>query len=407
VTRTRLTEAASAAAALSTCAGYLAWWTRLAEGGQFVPVDFDAFYTGAAIVRDGFATSLYDLGVQARYQLVLLGFLPLRGGPLPFVSPPAVAVFLAPLASLPLADAHRVWTALQLVLVAVLGAGVWRGTERPAEKALALAAALSFPMLFVTLYKGQVSLIALLALLGWWSGLRRENDRACGLCLVAFAVKPQLFLVPLLITALRRRLRALAWFAAGSFAVGLITLAAAGPAVFSDFLRVTRALELTYDDQLVYPAFMYNLRGFVTLLGAGPEQAIALTRAGLAAAIAAVLLLGWRGARDDGLDDLRVAASLLLAIFFTPHLYFYDTLLLVAAAAPFHAWLRRTAPARATAFLLVALAVPGLFLETAWFRVGERIVRWPVVVMALWLAWIAVEARRAARRGAGSPAPGP
>ena len=165
-----------------------------------------------------------------------------------------MAACLEPLAALPIGDAHRVWTALQLALVAALAAGAWRGTgPRPGERALALAAILSFPMLFVTLYKGQVSLIVLVSLLGWWRGLREDDDRRTGLCLVAFAVKPQLFLVPILVTALRRRLRALAWFAAGAVAVALVTLAVTGPGPFVDFLGVTRALELAYDYQLVYP----------------------------------------------------------------------------------------------------------------------------------------------------------
>ncbi len=229
-TRERWKQAFLVALALAACASYLAWWSSLARAGQFLPVDFDALYTGAAIVRDGRAGRLYDLGLQASYQAALLGFLPLRGGPLPFVSPPSVAACLEPLAALPIGDAHRVWTALQLALVAALAAGAWRGTgPRPGERALALAATLSFPMLFVTLYKGQVSLIVLVSLLGWWRGLREDDDRRTGLCLVAFAVKPQLFLVPILVTALRRRLRALAWFAAGAVAVALVTLAVTGP----------------------------------------------------------------------------------------------------------------------------------------------------------------------------------
>jgi hypothetical protein len=395
MTRASPKDAAVAGLALALCALYLAWWSRLARAGQFQPVDFDAFYTGAAIVRDGFATRLYDLGLQAGYQLAILGFLPLRGGPLPFVSPPTVAVALVPLASLPIGEAHRLWTALQLALLAALLALLWRllAGVRPGERALALAATLSLPTLFVTLYKGQVTLIVLIALLGWWQGLRRGDDRTIGLCLVAVVVKPPIFLVPLLVTALRGRGRALAWFCGGTAAVLLVTVAVTGLRPFADFLAVTRSLELTYDYQLVYPAYMYNFRGFVTLLGADAPEAIALTRAGLVASLAAVLLLWLRSPRAAPVDDRLVALSLLLAVFFSPHLYFYDTLLLVAVAAPLYAWLRRASAARATALLVAALAVAPLFLETSWFAIGTRAVRWPVVVMALWAGWIVWERR--------------
>ena len=397
MTPERRSDVALAALALVAGGSYVAWWTSLARAGRFQPVDFDAFYTGAAIVRDGLGARLYDLRLQAAYQAALLGFLPLRGGPLPFVSPPSVAVALLPLAALPIDAAHRVWSVLQLALAAALGRGAWRAAgERPGERALGLAATLAFPMLFVTLYKGQVTLLVLLALLGWWRGLRRGDDRASGLCLVAFAVKPQLFLAPLLVTALRRRGRALAWFAAGSAVVALGTVAVVGVGPWRDFLAVTRALEVTYDYQLVYPAHMYNFRGFLALLGVAPPLTITLTRVGLAAALAVVALLWVREPPTAPLDDRRVAASLLLTVFFTPHLYFYDTLLLLAVAAPFHAWLRASRPAGARALLLAALVVPALFLETAWVPVGSGGVRVAPVLMALWGGWIARELMRPA-----------
>ena len=248
------------------------------------------------------------------------------------------------------------------LLVAALAAGAWRGTgPRPGERALALAATLSFPMLFVTLYKGQVSLIVLVSLLGWWRGLREDDDRRTGLCLVAFAVKPQLFLVPILVTALRRRLRALAWFAAGAVAVALVTLAVTGPGPFVDFLGVTRTLrarriDATSRRRTRVHVQLPRLRHPVGGGAAGSRSRYAGRRSPRPWDGRAPVASG--APRSEAPDDRLVALSLLLAIFFTPHLYFYDTLVLVGVAAPFYAWLRRVDSTRATAFLLVALSRP-------------------------------------------------
>lgn len=382
--------------------GYLVW---LAAAGRFRPVDFDAFYTGAALLRDGHGARLYDLGLQAEYQRRLLGALPLNGHVLPFVSPPHLAVLLLPLSYLPLGAAYAVWTLVQLALVAWLARECVRPCETAAGRVAVLGALAAFPMLLVTVYKGQLSLLVLVGLLAWMRALRAGRDGALATALLAGTVKPQLILVPLVITACLRRGRALLLFAGGGLLLVLLAAAVAGPASLGDFLDLTRRLDATFDDRIVYPAYMYNFKGALTLLlGIQPAVIGTATRLALLLALGAAAALCWPGARDGGTGPLRIALALLLGVFFSPHLYYYDALVLVAVALAFDAHLRRSAPRWRPALLGAAYAAPLLFLESAWIDLGGRAVRWPAVLMVGWMLVMSVALARS-RAAPSTPRP--
>ena len=59
--------------------------------------DFTAYYTGAAMIRDGIGRRLYDLDLQTAYQQRILGQRSFLGGLLPYNSPPHLALLLVPL----------------------------------------------------------------------------------------------------------------------------------------------------------------------------------------------------------------------------------------------------------------------------------------------------------------------
>ena len=396
---------AVAALGLVVAGLYLGYFVWLAAAGRFRPVDFEAFYTGAALLRDGHGARLYDLGLQARYQIELLGRLPLHGNVLPFVSPPHVAVALLPLAYLPLGAAFAAWSLLQLVLVACLARECVRPCGTTAERAAVLGALAAFPMLLVTLYKGQLSLVVLVSLLAWIRALGGGRDSVVALALLVGTVKPQMILVPLVITACLRRGRALAIFAAGGFLLVLLAAVVAGPSSWVDFLEGTQRLDVNFDHRIVYPASMYNFKGMlVLLLGVHPALIGAATRLALLLALVAAGALFWRRGRDDETLPLRFALALLLGIFFSLHLYYYDALLLVAVAVSFDAHLRRFAPGWRPAFLGLAYAVPLLFLEAARINLDGRAVRWPAAVMVGWMLVLAAELVRTRVRLIAAPA---
>jgi len=80
--------------------------------------DFTIFYTGGRLLRNGQASALYNLGTQYRTQLTFAN-VPIRQGPLPYNHPPFEALLFVPFALLNYWPAYLLWTALNLIMLAV------------------------------------------------------------------------------------------------------------------------------------------------------------------------------------------------------------------------------------------------------------------------------------------------
>ena len=150
--------------------------------------------------------------------------------------------------------------------------------------------------------------------------MRKGNDLGTAVWLLIGSIKPQLIVVPFLLTILARRWKALAYFAAGGTLITAICAISLGTESIRNFvlsmLRIDSNLIVT--PLLVY---MYNFKGFLTLiLGLGSLPLIrSLTFAGFLCALIIVILL-WRGRVyvDDERFDLKMALSLLLVFFSAP-----------------------------------------------------------------------------------------
>lgn len=372
---------------------YLSFWAVLAIRGVFKPIDFWVYYAEASLILDGFGNRLYDIGIQSQYQLQLLGVLPMNGHVLPFIGPPHLAIALLPFATLSPYWAFTFWIVLQIIVVVLLIFLYIAGnSEVPLpEQIIYLGAFISFPMLFVTIYKGQLSLIILLCILFWIKEMRKGNDRGIAFWLLIGSIKPQLIVVPFLLTLLARRWKALAYFTAGGVLLAALCAISFGPESIRDF--VLSMLKIDSNDSnyapIPYPVYMYNFKGFLTLiLGLGAVPLIrSLTFAGFLCALIIVIFL-WRGKVDvdDGKFNLKIALSLLLGIFFCPYLFYYDTLLLLVVAYLFYEYLMKSATEFARWFFLVIMyLIPTFFLESACFSVAGHIIRWPAILMIVWM----------------------
>ena len=156
--------------------------------------DFQSFYTGAALVRDGHAAQLYDYDLQTRY-----------GTTSPYIRPPFYALPLTPLALLSLENAFAVWIAVQIgALLAVW----WWAYRRFGADALVFAA-LFHPVL-AGIANGQDCAILLLILLGAFWAAERGQDRLAGVLLGLALFKFHLLLLLPAAMLVRRRWRMLA-----------------------------------------------------------------------------------------------------------------------------------------------------------------------------------------------------
>jgi hypothetical protein len=363
---------------------YLYAWAKLANSGSFNPVDFWAFYTGAVLVWDGHGNHLYDLGIQSQYQFQLLGALHLNGRVLPFIGPPHLALALLPLAALSPIWAISSWIALQMILlVLIIRLYIAENPELTwPERIVYIGALVSFPILFVTIYKGQLSLIILLCIILWIREMRKGNDQGTAIWLLIGSIKPQLIVVPFLLTILARRWKAIAYFAAGGTLVTVICAISLGPGSIRDFMLSMLRIDSNFHATLLI--HMYNFKGFLTLI-LGPESLpliSSLTFAGFLCALIIVILL-WRGRVyvDDKRFDLKMSLSLLLGTFFCPYLFYYDTLLLVAVAKLFHDYLMQSGKKTLS---------PPFFLKSSIIAVAGYMVRWSSILMILWMLLILI-----------------
>ncbi|HQR45302.1 MAG TPA: glycosyltransferase family 87 protein [Thermoanaerobaculia bacterium] len=152
-----------------------------------------------------------------------------------FIYPPWVPVAYVPLALLPWGVARVVWFLLSAAAIVLALHLAVRAVARDAagERDLApgslVAAAFFFPV-FYGLMTGQANGLLLLLLAGCLLMLRNGRGVAAGLLLAPAALLKPFLALPALVFLVRRAWGALAGFAAGAAALGLLGVVAGGPA---------------------------------------------------------------------------------------------------------------------------------------------------------------------------------
>jgi hypothetical protein len=289
--------------------------------------DFLAYDTAARLVTEGHGRQLYDLHSQAQIQSFLTG-IPLQqlNIPLYFINPPHVALLLAPLGYLSYTQAEIVWSGLMGLLL--LGSCLWLprlcGLRGRTALIASLAAFAFFPNL-VTVTRGQIDglvLLACVAALAAWQGRRPFWS---GLSIGLALVKPQLLFGVVAYWLATRSFRALSALSLAASLCVAAPLLFFGPQVIVDFLHLSLTDALTshvslgqgYQDPAIY-----SLHGLATLLGL--PQIVAWLIDGLLLVI--FMALTW-GNRLDA--RLAFAASIPLTILVSPHQGVQDLVLLI------------------------------------------------------------------------------
>jgi hypothetical protein len=377
---------------ISLALAYVALWLLVVGQGEAWRGDFTAYYTGWSLLRDGHGADLYDLDLQTRYQQAMLGDEHFKGGVLPYINPPHAALPFIPLAWLPRSAAYLVWTAGQgaLLLWVVLLLRRIVLPWSPAERWALISGLLAFLPLFTTFLLGTFSLFMLVCALQVYRSLKDGHERRGGVWLALGTVKPQLLLMPGLLTLGARR-----WWAVGSAAGAmllllLVSLVYPGWQSWLGFVSIIGTINSSFDALGNVPADMYNLKGTLTLLLGNEQQSLinAISLGALAVVAAGVVLL-WRGAwqPDEAGFDGRFGLTMLLGLLFSPHLHLHDCLLLLLPVLLFYSYLRqRNLPRRG--YALFVLSWPLLFLLSNFVLDGALGVRLPVVAMAVLAAWM-------------------
>lgn len=306
--------------------------------------DFLAFWAAGSLVFRGVATSIYDPAAITAVQRSVVPFPVGANGYMPFINPPFVAVAMAPLAALPEPIARAAWTVANAALA--LGAATWiaralRGWERIAG---IITIALGF-VAYHALAEGQWSVVMLVASLVAVAAARRGSWAVAGLALSFLLIKPQLFLLAMLLLAVGGRWRAIAWALAGGVGLVLVSLPVTGPALYVEYVRYLVAVVASHfsgagavgaNAWQGSVATMEGLNGLlVGLLGQGAVRLVdGLWGVLVAGVVGAWLLVVRRSGMRLGTPAGRIvlAAGIAVALLVNPNLYAQDCVLVLLLA---------------------------------------------------------------------------
>jgi hypothetical protein len=300
--------------------------------------DYAGTYVASTLIRTGHAGQIYDEATE-RETLVKTGA-PVSHDDIPFENPPAAAVIALPFSLLGAGAAWRVWSLLQLALMALSLLLVTRAAPWPASLprlprlAIVLVALAGFGtgLLFLEGQWDGVSVLGLACAYAFW---RRDRPGAAGFALgfTAAIAKPQLVIGIAAYMIGRRDWRALAGSILGAAASVAVGLVGAGPKSLGSFLT---AIAMPSNSPTA------QMQGTSGLFGSLLGQARGVFLLAVAGGIAAAAVAGWLGTvahRRPDLFEPSLCAAVTLSLFASPHLLGHDLTLLAPVLIAGAAWL--------------------------------------------------------------------
>jgi Glycosyltransferase family 87 len=331
----RTSRAVAIAAAVSTLllAYYAISWaqvTPLRERGT----DFSASYVAALLLRDGKGAQLYNQQVEHAQHLTLLPAGTVID--LPFITPPTSALLALPLTLLDPGTAFRVWSVIELILLALavwiaIRAGPWPASAGRSPRAATALMALAAGGTYAFLILGQIDGVAALGLAAAYVAWRRCHPAAAGFWMaIAFAAtKPHLAIGLGVWLVARRDWRGLAGAVAGCAVIAAISLVLVGPGGLGGFVSA-----LGFAAGNTPGASTLGIPGLVASWLGGGSVAVVIGLAGSLLALAGCWLLGARSRRVPQALEVSLAGAAALSLVASPHLLPHDLVIL----APAFAW---------------------------------------------------------------------
>jgi hypothetical protein len=340
--RTRRAVVIATAVSTVLLAYYAISWaqvTPIRERGT----DFSASYVAALLLRGDDGADLYNQQAEHARHLTLLPAGTVIN--LPFITPPTTALLVLPLTVLDPGTAFRVWSMIELILLALgvwvaIRAGPWPPLIGRAPRTATIMIAVAAGGTYAFLLLGQIDGLTALGLGAAYAAWRKDRPGAAGfLMALAFAAtKPHLAIGLGVWLLARRDWRALAGAAAGCALVALVSLALVGPSGIAGF-----ASALSFAAGNTPGASTLGVPGMVaSWLGSG---AVMIGLAGSVIALAGCVLLGARSRGRPGALEASLAGAAALSLVASPHLLPHDLVIL----APAFAWCMARAAATESA----------------------------------------------------------
>ena len=298
-------------------------------------LDFSEFYAAGQMVRHGLGNSLYDLRVQAEFQLKVA---PVHAF---YLRPPFEALLFVPFTYLSYRAAYAAWLMFSLAILAgaarliqgntdVLDAMFQYTRGIPVDFGLLLLVFLTFSPTMDCLLIGQDSVLMLLIYTLVFLTLKRGWELEAGGLLALGLFKFHLVLPFAIIFALRRRGSFVLGFAGIALLLIAISVLVSGPGVLVSYPAMF--LNSKYRMLMGFqPEYAANIRGLLYLIT--PSKIPGVISGAVVAALSAFLL--WVTARiwRDSEFELFFSAAVIAALLTGYHSFVYDLSLLLLPVA--------------------------------------------------------------------------
>lgn len=361
---TSLYRIVTIAGALSLFVSYVGIWNRfIHDPVQRTGSDFIAFYSAGRIAQNQGMSAAYDPRLQQLIQQEEVGFTLAPGQVLLYNHLP----FLLPLLQIIVtedyvASLHR-WVLLLIVLyllsVIVLST-LLRQRDFPQESTILTAiGALLFLPVFFSLMNGQDTAILFLGTSIWMYGLLSRKQYLAGLGLSLTTVRPHIALV-LAVPMLFRSTRVFGAFLAGSIILMLISISILGREGVQDFIHIL-FLSAGGEWYGMKESAMYNLIGLLSRTMPW-LPASSIRGVGWILYTGALVVLSILWLRNGEARNELIGLSVILALFFVPHLHFHDLALLLIPIYNLTQIHQETGTLRAPIVALVPIALSLILL---------------------------------------------
>ncbi len=298
-------------------------------------LDFSEFYAAGQMVRHGLGNSLYDLRVQAEFQLKVA---PVHAF---YLRPPFEALLFVPFTYLSYRAAYAAWLMFSLAILSgaarlirgntnVLDAMLQYTRGIPVDFGLLLLVFLTFSPTMDCLLIGQDSVLMLMIYTLVFLALKRGWELGAGGLLALGLFKFHLVLPFAIIFALRRRGSFVLGFAGIALLLVAISVLVSGPGVLASYPAMF--LNSKYRMLMGFqPEYAANIRGLIYLIT--PSKIPGAISGAVVAALSAFLL--WVTVRTwrDSEFELCFSAAVIAALLTGYHSFVYDLSLLLLPVA--------------------------------------------------------------------------
>jgi hypothetical protein len=313
-------------AVLSLSVAYIVQWTTMIGSPSLrTGTDFIIFYTaGRAAQRYGYS-SVYNIAIQQKIQESVVGFPLAQGQVLPYNHIPYLVPLLSLLVSANYVASFLRWAALMLIFHAITTMLLVHNLKSASKSTLFAGAMLFFPF-FQSLLLGQDTAFLFFGVAIWVVGMIQKKDWLAGIGLAMTSVRPHLCIV-LAAPFLFRRQSVLRYFLASITVLILVSLLLLGPNGTLDFLKM---LQISAGGTWygMHQTAMVNLIGMAMRL-LPFVQANIIRAAGWGGYFVGIFLAVILWQKEAPLTT-KIGVTIILALFFAPHLHSHDLTLLLA-----------------------------------------------------------------------------